>query len=280
MIKTIPQVLREHQNECAKAAFTRYRHAIMPIYGSNERGIPDHIGSGVLLKLPEGHCLLTAAHVIDKNEYTTLYTGVSRAEELSLEFAITIPPNGDRSRDHHDFALARLSANLVSRLEGAKFIEEAEISKSVASPVGRSYTCLGFPNSKNKVSYRNRNNLTPVLGTYTGSGLAHQKPVSAANEDDNILVDFSFKYSRDENGNRVNSISPRGYSGGAIVDLGRLSDPATLDQACEPLLAALLIEAHKVEKAIFGTRLIKILSAIRTAKWFDKPPAPASGSRQ
>ena len=67
MIKTVQQVLRERMDECSKAAFTRYRHAILPIYGSTERGTPVHIGSGVLLKLPEGHCLVTAAHIIDEN---------------------------------------------------------------------------------------------------------------------------------------------------------------------------------------------------------------------
>jgi len=180
-------------DECSKAAFTRYRHAILPIYGSTERGTPVHIGSGVLLKLPEGHCLVTAAHVIDQNKKTTLYTGVSRTEELLLEFAITTPANEDRARDHYDFALARLPGSLVSRLEGATFIKETEISRSVGTPVGRAYTCLGFPNSKTKTRPGRMNNLEPVLGVYTSIGLAHQKLPSVANEGDHILLDFNAK---------------------------------------------------------------------------------------
>jgi hypothetical protein len=96
-----------------------------------------------------------------------------------------------------------------------------------------------------------------------------------ANEDDHILVDFHFRYSRNESGNKVNTLAFPGFSGGAIVDLGWLADPETLDKDCEPLLAALFIEAHKVERAILGTRLTKILVEIRRAKWFDKHPAPA-----
>lgn len=91
MIKTLREVVRERQNECSKVAFDRYRYAIVPIYGATDKDAPEHIGSGVLLTLPEGHCLLTAAHVIDWNNRTRLYTGVSQMEELILEFAINDP---------------------------------------------------------------------------------------------------------------------------------------------------------------------------------------------
>jgi hypothetical protein len=270
MIKTLRQVVRERQNECSKVAFDRYRHAIVPIYGSTDNGAPEHIGSGVLLTLPEGHCLLTAAHVIDWNKRTTLYTGVSHMEELTLEFAVTIPANDDRRKDHYDFALACLPSNLIYRLEGATFIKETEISKSIATPVGRSYTCLGFPNSKNKTPPGPTTNVVPRLGIYTGLGVAYQELESVANEDDHILVDFHPKYSRDESGSKINTFAFPGFSGGAIVDLGRIEDPARLDKDCEPLLAALFIEAHKIERAILGTRLTKILAEIRRAKWFDE----------
>ncbi len=269
MIKTVQQVVRERLNECAHAAFMRFRYAVVPIYGSTDRGAAVHIGSGILLRLSEGHCLLTAAHIIDKNKETTLYTGTSRAEELLLDFVITMPSrNRDRASDHGDFALALLPPHLVQRLDRGFFVEECEISQSVATPVGKAYTCLGFPNSKNKTSRRPTRNLQPVLGTYTGIGLAHQRLPSVASAEDHILVDCNWKYSRDENGRRVNTIPIRGFSGGAIVDVGRPSDPGTLDKDCRPLLAGMIIEAHEEERAILGVRIATILARVRAAKGF------------
>ena len=270
MIRSMQEVLRKRLNECAKAALVQYRHAIVPIYGSTENGVPTHIGSGTLLALAEGHCLLTAAHIIDENKITTLYIGVGQTEELLCDFAITIPPSGDRRQDHHDFALTCLTPDLVARLEGATFIKEAEIGRSVATPVGRAYTCLGFPNSKNKTPPEPANTLQPVLYPYTGSGLKREKVASVASDNDHIVVDFNPKYSRDESGNKVSSIGFRGCSGSAIVDLGNLSDPGTLDKDCEPLAAALVIEMHKDQKAIVGVRPTRILAMIRATKWFDE----------
>ena len=53
-----------------------------------------------------------------------------------------------------------------------------------------------------------------------------------------------------------------GCSGGAIIDLGRISADA-LGGKLEPKLAALFIEGHAKKKVILGTRLTAILPAIR-----------------
>jgi hypothetical protein len=77
VIKSLQQVARERMNEGAETALARYRYAVVPVYGGTRFGAPDHIGSGILLDLPEGHCILTAAHVVDWNGITNLYTGTS-----------------------------------------------------------------------------------------------------------------------------------------------------------------------------------------------------------
>jgi hypothetical protein len=55
---------------------------------------------------------------------------------------------------------------------------------------------------------------------------------------DHIFIGFDAKHSKDCDGNLVNSIAPRGISGGALVDVGNLGDPSNLpkDAECYPLL--------------------------------------------
>ena len=266
MIKTIPEIVRERIAEGSEAALERFRSAVRPIYGSTQSGVPEHIGTALLLDLPEGRCLLTAAHVIDWNETTTLYIGGDDLEKLEFEASVTQAPEGNRGKDHADFAIARLGETLLAKLSGAKFISETEISRSVAKTEGRMYTCLGYPNSKNKINTYRGTNVTPKLGIYTSLGRPASSLPKLATESDHILVDFDAKYSRDESGAKVSSIALPGFSGGAIIDLGQLSDPASLDSEFDPKLAALLIEGHSAQKVILGTRITRILSALRDAK--------------
>jgi len=273
-IQTVNEIVRARLGEASEAALTRFRDAVRPIYGVTDRGDPDHIGSAVLLDLPEGRFLLTAAHVIDWNASTTLYLGADSFAPLQFEALVTAAPSGDRDKDHADFAMARLDSDLVSSLSGAKFITEAEISRSVAPIEGQAYTCLGYPNSKNKVNPYKGTKVRPALGIYSSLG----KPaslLSIANDLNHILVDHDAKFSRDESGAQVNSIALPGFGGGAIIDVGRIS-AETLDAPLDPKLAALLIEGHTREKVILGTRLTTILEAVR--KHLQSPAESVGGA--
>lgn len=262
MIKTVQEVVRERLNEASESARQRFRDAVKPIYGETKEGDPEHIGSALLLALPEGHFLLTAAHVIDWNKTTTLYIGADDFEPLQFEALVSAAPNDDRSADHADFAIAAISIELDSKLSGAKFITEAEISRSAASPEGRIYTCLGYPNSKNKVNRHKGTKVTPSLLPYTSVGRPASQLPNIATDSLHVLVDYNAKYARDETGSKVSATALRGCSGGAIIDMGQMS-AETLSADFDPKLAALLIEGHAQEKVILGTRLTAILDGIR-----------------
>ncbi len=261
-IKSVKEVVRERINESSEAARQRFRDAVRPIYGVTEKGDPEHVGSALLLDLREGRFLLTAAHVIDWNKKTTLFLGADDFAPLQFEGFATAAPGGDRRADHADFAIAPLYADLVSKLSGAKFITEAEITRSVGPTEGRTYTCLGYPNSKNKVTPHKGPKVTPSLGIYASIGRSADQLPKIAVDDHHILVDHNAKYSRDESGKKVSSVALPGFSGGAIIDVGRISAD-TLDSDLEPKLAALLIEGHAQEKVILGIRLTTILDGTR-----------------
>lgn len=261
-IITLKEVSREYLDEAAKAALAQFRDAVMPIYGVTDKGDPDHIGSAVLLHFPEGKFLLTAAHVLDWNGKTSLYLGADEFVLLEFEALITVAPHGDRDKDHADFAIARLDAEIRSKLSRAKFITEAEISWSVGPAEGRTYTCLGYPNSKNKMKPFKGTKVTPSLLPYTSTGRSASQLPNIARDGIHILVDYNAKNARDELGKKVSATDMHGCSGGAIIDLGRISADA-LGGKLEPKLAALFIEGHAKEKVILGTRLTSILPAIR-----------------
>ena len=72
-IMTVNEAVRDRMNECVDILAKQYMKSVRPIYGSTEHGKPFHIGSCVLLEADGSHYLITAAHVIDHNDYTTLF---------------------------------------------------------------------------------------------------------------------------------------------------------------------------------------------------------------
>lgn len=75
------------------------------------------------------------------------------------------------------------------------------------------------------------------------------------------------KYSYNTMGQRVNSISPVGFSGGALLDLGDFTSPTAL--ASEPpstaRLSGMLVEYHRHHHALVAVKIGPIIEAIRRA---------------
>lgn len=258
--------LREVTNTLVERAEVRFREAVVPIYGSKANGRPIHIGSAVLLDLDGTKVLLTAAHVIDENRFTTLYVG-GRQELKPVEggFSVTGAPHG-RDRDHYDFAFYTIPKDLVDKLHG-RFIGLNEISRSARFDQGRYYTALGYPNSKNRKYDPVRSSVKARLFSY--SSVDKVDPDIAAKlpggGDHHIFMTYD-RLSRDEDGTVVNSTAPRGMSGGAVVDAGRPADINVFfgGELPAPLLAGVVIELKK-KKVLLAVRMEVILPVMLAA---------------
>lgn len=264
--QTLKDVARDLLQTGSEDARTRFGDSIVPIYGATSTSQPEHLGSAILMELSEGRFVLTAAHVLDHGDNTTLYLGASSAGKLVAIVAdahVTVAPGDNRDEDRADFALIKVDPTLAVALANEKFIVEDQISRSVSDPSKRTYTCLGFPNSKNRITGYQGQSITPKLGIYTSVGRPPEKFPERANGEYHLLVDHDQKWSCDDAGNRVNSMNLHGFSGGAIIDLGEMGDPNGLETPYEPKLAALFIEGHRDEKVIIGTRVSKIIEALR-----------------
>lgn len=272
-ILSLGDVARERMKEGANAAEEAV-YCIRPIYGSDEAARPDHIGTALLLDLAEGPHILTAAHVLDWADTTTLYLGLRTHVEVPGTFLTTVAPDGDRDADVVDVAIAPFPMEHAGLLDGAGFYPEARIGDWTGPSVGRTYTCIGFPNSQNRTPPRSHPNIMrPRTRTYTSGGVDAAALPDRANHVAHILVDFDFKHSRDVDGQRTSSGNPVGMSGGAVFDLGRLGDPATLTNPVEPRLSGLFIEAHRDAGVIMATRIAPVL------RWFRKTGALAELNR-
>lgn len=131
-IKTQQEIYAEVISERRDQAKAKFGGAIRPIYGSTETGQPDHIGSCTLLKVGGGSQLLTAAHVIDMNEQSTLYiAGETKLVALEADFFATNKPEGNRDNDKYDFALGAISLDLEAKLGNVQYLTPADIITTI-----------------------------------------------------------------------------------------------------------------------------------------------------
>lgn len=254
-------LLRQRQDELAAAAQKKFRDSVRAIYGAKPNSRPAHIGSGVLVEINSAKILVTAAHIIDANEVTTLYLGAG--ESLSIieaEFKITPAPKG-RKNDHYDFAFCALPESLVQKLDGSHFISLHEINIASAQPRGTIFTALGFPNSKNRKYNPERMSVKARLLPYSSVHVLDTDVAKALpnNGDDHIFLTYG-KKARGENGKVENSVAPKGMSGGVIVDGGRPGELEVLAgrKTPTPLAAGIIIELKK-KKILLGVRMSVIV---------------------
>lgn len=243
-----------------------YAHAVRPIYGAKEDGRPEHIGSSILIDASGTKLIITAAHVIDWSDQSSLYVGLTATELLEAEFMMSVAQNDNRDGDTVDFAVARFSEGLLAKLGDAIFIPETMIGVPL-DPSRHHFTCIGFPNSQNKTPAPRARTMRPRRRSYTSVGRPASYLPNRAVDDTHILVDFNSKFSRNNTGERVNSGKPVGMSGGAIFDVGPLGTVANLLAPVPPRLAALFIEGHRKEKVLMGTRIDQILATLREQAW-------------
>lgn len=268
-IKDIKDINRERINELAENAATVFGGSILPIYGSTRGGYPEHIGSCIALSLDGRPHLLTAAHVLDWNEETSLYVGHENLHLLTMEFRATAKQNGNRLEDRLDFALGELSESDIKKLGGVNLLTEDQIDLGARCTAGQTYSSIGYPNSKNKKIDHAHKHVEAKRFLHTGIAKFDDDSARATGTSltDHILISQNSKYSKDDSGRQVSSVALHGMSGGAVINIGNLADPEVL-AGCKkpvPLLAGLFIEYHKKPGIIVATKLNTILRATNTS---------------
>jgi hypothetical protein len=261
------ELVREKLDKAADSGADQFIAAIKPIYGASDHGRPEHIGSGLLLLWKEKRYLVTAAHIIDETSESTLYLGMrSCLKEISAEFYCTNKPDNDRSKDHYDFAWTQLTNLSLEDCDDLPFIRESMISLESNFPDDNAYLALGYPNSKNKKHDNVNNSVTPKYMKYI-STLKSDKSWAAERSlsgNEHILLKYHHKYARDSDGNKVNTFSPRGASGGALIDMGALHqvDAYKPDHTPAGKLAGMIIEKSAKHDVLVAVKIGTIIEQI------------------
>lgn len=248
-------------------AVTLLGQAVRPIYRADDRGIPDHEGSCVLLELNGRKYMVTASHVMEsgKIEDSELYVGgENHFIKITGEYLRTPAPAGIQN-DPYDFAVWRLSDADVANLGDVAYVGSDNISRGQTSSEGHVYSIIGYPNTKNRSVDKSLRKASSRRWSYfsvprDGTKAASTMGVSG---NEHIFIGYD-KHSKDSTGKTVNSVSVRGVSGGAVIDLGRLADPQTLapDAEFTPRLVAVFIEYHKSSQVTASTKLGVILEVL------------------
>ena len=266
---TLQNIARERMNKCSDVLSRKFLRSVRPIYGSTERGEPEHIGSCVLVEFAGKKYLVTAAHVIDNNEQTTLYVGGERnLVEVVGEFLITAPPKGQRSNDKLDFAIHEVKDEFEASLGNLDFINESECLIQPQEEPPKFCLALGYPNSKNKKFNRNAKTVKEVPFVYSSS-LKHEGDIFStvgASVWHHFLLDFCGRYSKNEKGEKVHSWSPIGVSGGGLFSIKGLDLNSVLDDSdCHGELIGIFIEFHKSQKVLLAIKFSTIYAALTNA---------------
>ena len=269
IVKTLSEIAGEHLDAVSDAAVATFMAAIRPIYGSTEGGAPDHIGTCVLIRVDGLPYLVTAAHVLDENRNTTMYLGVNgKMPVLTGTFQATAAPGGRREDDHYDFGWQSMEAWDAAKYNQLPFIDAEKITSTSAHNENHFYVALGYPNSKNKKHDLKKRKVTPVHMTYT----AKAKAMPALCEKlglsghDHTFIPHDPKLSRNSAGQLINSLQPRGSSGGALIDVGPISSIEAMKPGYryEQKLAGVLIENHKDHKVIAAVNIDVVVREIRS----------------
>ena len=124
---------------------------------------------------------------------------------------------------------------------------------------------LGYPNSRNKKLDHAKRQARSRRATYAASALRDDKFAESLGITgaDHLFVKYE-KRSQDASGAIVKSFSPVGMSGGALIDLGKVSSPSNLSSSIglEFRLAALLIEIHLTRNRMVAVKIGTVLSAL------------------
>ena len=271
LIELLDESFRNCLYEYSGATHQQFKTSVRPVYGAAREAIPELIGSCVLLRVNGVRYGVTASHVIDHISESHLYIGgsaISRPAEIHGEIISTAAPEGNRDNDHHDFSFFQIPEESFLQLGEAECIEVADISHNRTSFDSRLYMAMGYPISKN----RGRTRINPSTNSIKATSWTYIEGVKPMRElaaeigvsGENHFFQPYGKYSMDSDGQRVSSVSPKGLSGGALIDLGNFASPDKYDPSARIVghLAGIFIAMYPNYEAVSSVRIQPVLDAI------------------
>lgn len=268
LIITQDQAAKDWLKDRTDQSREHFSKSVRPIYAVSAYDTAMVVGTSFLFQVDARRFLVTAAHVIDWNQQSTLYVAGSRSlEQITGIAGVTRAPATGRSGDKYDFAFMELSNEFAERVGADAFLNADDVTENRGTMEGRCFMALGYPVSRNKPKPIAITGTHAVGKSWVYSDSCHTIDrvftEVGASPATHVLLKFD-KRSKVFGGGITDSINPQGASGGILADLGRI-DPASLAPSAQfnPKLAGILIEHHSSSKAIVALKIQLIIDAIR-----------------
>lgn len=265
-MQTLKNILSEEIKERVNNVAKKFLPSIRPIYGVDVKSEPVHIGSCVLFKVDTHHFLITAAHVIDCNQCTTLYIGGQKhLVPIKGQYHVTSPSGGNRNNDKFDIAFMDIDAETLSEIGNVRFLLPNEIDPNDIAKRGHVYLALGYPNSKNKKldRYKKKVKLKPFIFSSTSVNSSVYTALGISDHS-HLLIDFKKNKIKNDMGKRMISPDPFGISGGGLWRLHEFTQiNSIVSKERNEKLVGILIEWHRTKGIIMAIRVSCVVEALK-----------------
>ncbi len=243
-LSTLFDGLEDHLRE----AGALLRHAILPLYRNDRKGLPASVSSAVLMQLGTRKVLVSAAHALaaepGHDARIFLLEGGTSGDPLQRNsWLCTTPRPGSHERDSLDIGIVPLDDETAARIPMPLFLNSGHC---VVRPISgrRPLVAIGYPSTRQdrNVAAREYTVRPYVYCAFEApaaaySALAHD----GISPDTHLLIQFDQSRPVDlADGRRPPK--PTGMSGGGVWLLGNVLTPVTPDNL--PKLAAIITEAR------------------------------------
>ena len=231
------------------------------IYQSEKRGVPQVVGSGVLVTLAGLRFLLTAGHVLDLRKDGQLVVGLS-PELLSMAgdpMRLRMPGSKQGSADRIDIGVIHLRGGPWDDVPLDRFLGWERVDAVLPIIARHSYALVGYPNSMNRARVTgDRINARAIsIGGLECSRESYE--ATGTDPELNVMVGIDREALWTADGQRTGP-DLYGSSGCGLWRYGRYIRTSK----GTPKLSAIGIEWHRkgLHRHVLGTRITFILGAI------------------
>ncbi len=231
------------------------------IYQGENRGVPQVVGSGVLVTLANLRFLLTAGHVLDLRKEGQLVVGLS-PELLSMAgdpMRLRTPGSKQASADRIDIGVIHLRGGPWDDIPFDRFLGWEQLDAEIPIIARHSYALVGYPDSMNRA--RVTGDRIKALAISIGGLECGAESYEATGTDPelNVMIGIDREALWTVDGQRTGP-DLYGSSGCGLWRYGR----HVRTSKGPPKLSAIGIEWHRkgVHRHILGTRITFILGAI------------------
>jgi hypothetical protein len=247
--------------ETLGTAHPHLQRFVCPIFGANERGIPELIGSGVLIQVSSKFFLLTAAHVLDRGAHTTLYVaGRNGLVTLHGQGFRAMPPSKGRDYDKLDVGFVLLFDATVAELQhGHSFLCAQDLDVSGLPQDVYTYAFVGYPETRNRPRPNHKIRLGGMMVSVSPCPMeTHRREELSPS----IHLIGNFDQSRMANNQNKIVVAPQPYgmSGGGIWCWRSRND--LLLPVHHGRFVGIAIAWRKIPKLLIGVRVSLFLAAM------------------